>query len=169
MDLELQGRTAIVTGGSSGIGKAVALELAMEGVDVAIAARRPEPLEAAARELAEASGRRIIPIPADTSDDDSVKAMVQSAVDALGRLDILVNCAAQPGGAAPAVPLSDIVSDHFWPDMNVKVLGYLRCAREAAPPHGATGMGAHHQHQRPRCSADWQHHREHEETWPYPP
>ena len=141
MDLELQGRTAIVTGGSSGIGKAIARELAMEGVDVAIAARRPEPLEAAARELAEASGRRIVPIPADTSDDDSVRAMVQSAVEALGRLDILVNCAAQPGGAAPPVPLSDIISDHFWPDMNVKVLGYLRCAREAAPHMIQQGWG----------------------------
>ena len=74
MDLELRGRTAIVTGGSSGIGKAVARELAMEGVDVAIAARRPEPLEMAAQELAQASGRRIVPIPADTSDDDSVRA-----------------------------------------------------------------------------------------------
>ena len=141
MDLELQGKTAIVTGGSSGIGKAIAMELAKEGVDVAIAARRIEPLEAAARELAEATGRRIVPISADTSDDDSVRAMVQSAVDALGRLDILVNCAAQPGGAAPPVPLADIVSDHFWPDMNVKVLGYLRCAREAAPHMTRQGWG----------------------------
>ncbi len=141
MDLELQGKTAIVTGGSSGIGKAVAMELAKEGVDVAIAARRIEPLEATARELAEATGRRIVPISADTSDDDSVRAMVQAAVDELGRLDILVNCAAQPGGAAPPVPLADIVSDHFWPDMNVKVLGYLRCVREAAPHMTRQGWG----------------------------
>ena len=52
MDLELQGKTAIVTGGSRGIGKAIARELALEGVDVAIAARNPERLEEAARELA---------------------------------------------------------------------------------------------------------------------
>src|SRR5437868_5459214 len=66
MDLELNGKTAIVTGGSRGIGKAVARELAREGVDVAIAARTAEPLEAAARELSEETGRRVLPIPADT-------------------------------------------------------------------------------------------------------
>ena len=141
MDLELRGRTAIVTGGSSGIGKAVARELAMEGVDVAIAARRPEPLEMAAQELAQASGRRIVPIPADTSDDDSVRAMVQSAAEALGRIDILVNCAAQTGSASPPASLAEITADHFWPDMNVKVMGYLRCAREAAPHMVRQGWG----------------------------
>ncbi len=141
MDLELNGKTAIVTGGSRGIGKAIARELAMEGVDVAIAARNPERLEAAARELAAESGRRIVPLQVDTGDDDSVKGMVSAAVEALGRLDILVNCAAQPGGAAPPASLTDITSDDFWPDMNVKVLGYLRCAREAAPHMAQQGWG----------------------------
>ena len=141
MDLELDGKTAIVTGGSRGIGKAIARELAMEGVDVAIAARNQERLESAARELAAESGRRIVPLQVDTGDDDSVRKMVGAAVEALGRLDILVNCAAQPGGAAPPASLSDIASDDFWPDMNVKVLGYLRCAREAAPHMAQHGWG----------------------------
>ena len=141
MNLELNGKTAIVTGGSRGIGKAIARELAMEGVDVAIAARNPERLEAAARELAAESGRRIVPLQVDTGDDDSVRNMVSEAVEALGRLDILVNCAAQPGGAAPPASLTDITSDDFWPDMNVKVMGYLRCAREAAPHMAQQGWG----------------------------
>ena len=63
MDLKLQGKTALVTGGSEGIGKGIALALAKEGVDVAICARRKEPLEAAAKEIARATNRKIVPIP----------------------------------------------------------------------------------------------------------
>src|ERR1700687_3149583 len=98
MNLELAGKTAIVTGGSRGIGKAIARELAGEGVDVAIVARAGGPLEATAAELAQETGRRIVPIVVDTGSDASVKAMVGEAASALGRIDILVNCAAQPGG-----------------------------------------------------------------------
>ena len=65
MDLKLNGKTAVVTGGSEGIGKGIALLLDKEGVDVAICARRKEPLEAAAAEIAQATGRKITPITAD--------------------------------------------------------------------------------------------------------
>ena len=141
MDLELMDRTAVVTGGSRGIGKAIARELAREGVDVAIAARDPERLQAAAQELAQETGRRIVPLQVDTGDDESVRAMAKGAAEALGHLDILVNCAAQPGGVAPPASLSDITMEHFWPDMNVKVMGYLRCAREVAPYMVQRGWG----------------------------
>src|SRR5437899_10026528 len=100
MDLELAGKTAIVTGGSRGIGKAIARELAREGVDVAIVARTAEALNATAGELSEETGRRIVPITADTGSDSSVKAMVQQAIDGFGHIDILVNGAAQPAGQA---------------------------------------------------------------------
>src|SRR3954453_12837359 len=99
MDLGLQGKTALVTGGSRGIGKAIARELAREGVDVAIAARARDVLESTAQELAEATGQRIVPVVVDTGDDASVRNMVSEAASRLGgRIDILVNCAAQPGG-----------------------------------------------------------------------
>lgn len=133
MDLELAGKTAIVTGGSRGIGKAIARELAGEGVDVAIVARSTADLQKTAAELAEATGRRIVPIAADTGSDDSVKAMVEEAARELGHLDILVNCAAQPGGQGPVPKLGDVTDDLFWSDVNVKVMGYLRAAREVAP------------------------------------
>ena len=141
MDLELAGKTAIVTGGSRGIGKAVARELAAEGVDLAIVARSADALNQAAAELAESSGRRVVPIVADTGSDESVKAMVEQAARALGRLDILVNCAAQPGGQAPPPKLAEITDDAFYSDINVKVMGYLRCAREVAPHMIRQGWG----------------------------
>ena len=141
MNLDLTGKTAIVTGGSRGIGKAIARELAGEGVDVAIVARSIGPLEQAAAELAEETGRRIVPIMADTGSDASVKAMVEQAAKGLGRIDILVNCAAQPGGQAPPPKLAQITDDAFYSDVNVKVMGYLRCARECAPHMIRQGWG----------------------------
>ncbi len=133
MDLELSGKTALVTGGSRGIGKAIAHELASEGADVAIVARDKEALEATAQELTQVTGQRIVPIPADTGDDGSVGEMVRRTVESLGRVDILVNCAAKAGGQGPVPALLDITEDLFWDHMNVKVMGYLRCAREVAP------------------------------------
>src|ERR1700688_2865388 len=109
MDLQLKGKRAIVTGGSRGIGKAIARQLAEEGVDVVIAARGRELLEATAAEIAKATGRRIVPIVADMGDDASVEALVAKAVAALGGLDILVNNAAAPGGTVPSAKIEQVV------------------------------------------------------------
>lgn len=141
MDLGLEGKTAIVTGGSRGIGKACARELALEGVDVVVAARDIHRLEATARELAQETGRRIVPVQVDTGNDEAVRSMVRAAAEAFGHLDILVNCAAQPGYVGAAPTLREITDDHFWPEMNVKVMGYLRCAREVAPYMVQQGWG----------------------------
>jgi NAD(P)-dependent dehydrogenase (short-subunit alcohol dehydrogenase family) len=141
MELELNGKTAIVTGGSRGIGKAVARELALEGVEVAIAARGLEALEETAKEIQGETQRRIMPIQADTGIDDSVKHMVERAVSAFNRLDILVNCAARPLGSGREPKVEELTEDHFWADMNVKVMGYLRCIREVAPYMKKNGWG----------------------------
>jgi NAD(P)-dependent dehydrogenase (short-subunit alcohol dehydrogenase family) len=141
MDLGLTDKRALVTGGSRGIGKAVASVLAAEGCDVAIAARGQEALEATAGELAAASGRRVVPVVADTGSDESVRAMVDTAVAALGGVDILVNNAAKPMGQARPPRLADITGEVFWDDVNVKVLGYLRCAQAVAPLMAAQGWG----------------------------
>ena len=133
MDLELNGKVAIVTGGSRGIGKAIARELALEGADVAIVARDQRALDVTAAGLAEETGRRIAAIAADTGRDEAVRAMVQQVADTFGRIDILVNCAAQPGRQAPPPKLPEVTDGLFWADVNVKVMGYLRCAREVAP------------------------------------
>ncbi len=141
MDLELTGKVAIVTGASRGIGKAVARELALEGADVAAVARGREALEATAAEIAAESGRRVLALTADTSDDASVQAMVQAAHEAFGRIDILVNNAASPGSALPPVPLAELTDDHVRADIEVKVLGYLRTARAVAPLMREQGWG----------------------------
>jgi NAD(P)-dependent dehydrogenase (short-subunit alcohol dehydrogenase family) len=141
VDLGLAGKTAIVTGGSRGIGKAIALELAREGVRVAIVARDATALDAAASEIAAETGSSVFAIPGDTGSDSSVKATVARAAGELGGIDILVNAAAQPGGQAPPPKLADIDDALAWPDLNVKVLGYLRCIREVAPHMAKRGGG----------------------------
>ena len=133
MDLELACKAAIVTGGSAGIGKAIALELAREGVDVAICGRRPGPLEDAAIELAQETGRRVVAIPADTTVRESVERMVEHAYSVLGRMDILVNNAAFPGGLVTG-PLAEASEEALLEDVNTKVMGYFRCAK-AVEPH----------------------------------
>jgi NAD(P)-dependent dehydrogenase (short-subunit alcohol dehydrogenase family) len=141
MDLQLQGKRALVTGGSKGIGRAIALQLAREGVDVVIAARSGAELEVAARELAAETGRKIVALSVDTKGDESVKALVAGALGALGGIDILVNAAAQAGGQTPPPKLGQITDAVFWDDVDVKVMGYLRTAREVAPIMIAAGWG----------------------------
>jgi len=134
MDLGLQGKRAIVTGGSLGIGKAIARELAREGADVAIAARTKDQLEATARELAAETGRRVIPVVADVTSKAQVDAMVAQAARQLGGLHILVNSGSPPGGSATATgPIESVVDEDLLQDFNVKYVGALRCARAAIP------------------------------------
>jgi NAD(P)-dependent dehydrogenase (short-subunit alcohol dehydrogenase family) len=141
MDLELGGKKAIVTGGSRGIGKAIARQLAFEGVDVGIAARDQARVDAAAEELAAATGRRIFPWACDTGDDESTRAMVHGLAAALGGVDILVNSAAKVGGLTAPPKLADLTTEELWSEVNTKVMGYVRCAREAAPYMTDKGWG----------------------------
>ncbi len=140
VDLELADRRALVTGGSRGIGKAIARVLASEGTRVAIAARDAERLAGAAADIETATGQPVVTVQFEAGDDDSVRNMVATAARALGGLDILVNNAAQPGGTAPPT-LAAVTSRDFATDMNVKVMGYLRCAQAAVPLMAATGWG----------------------------
>lgn len=141
MDLHLEGKRALVTGGSKGIGLAIARQLAREGADLVIAARNQAELDAAAAGLATETGRKVIGLTVDTAKDESVRQLVAEAVRALGGLDILVNAAGKPGGQAPPPKLAEITDALFFDDVNVKVMGYLRMAREVAPHMAAQGWG----------------------------
>ena len=129
MDLQLTDKKALVTGGSEGIGKAIARVLAREGCDVAICARRPDVLEAAAKEIAAESGRRIVPIPADLTKDADARNFIEQADAALGRIDILVNNA----GSAPGGVIETLTEADWEKGLQLKFLGYVRCLRHALP------------------------------------
>lgn len=140
MDLELAGKRALVTGGSRGIGKAIAQALLNEGARVVIAARDGAAIVQASETLG-ANGGEVHGLTVDTRDDLSVDTLVGSAVAALGGLDIVVNAAARPG-AVPAVPgIAGVASDYILDEINTKLVGYLRVARAAAPHLIANGWG----------------------------
>ena len=128
MDLQMNGKTALVTGGSAGIGKAIAFALAREGVDVAICARRKQPLEAAASQIARETNRKIVPIAADLTKPADAEAFVKDAHTALGRIDILVNNA----GSAPGGVLDFLTEEHWAQSLQLKFMGYVRCLNGAS-------------------------------------
>jgi NAD(P)-dependent dehydrogenase (short-subunit alcohol dehydrogenase family) len=129
MDLAMKDKKAIVTGASEGIGKAIALAFAREGVDVAICARRKEPLEAAAAEIAKATGRKIFAIPADLTKAADAENFVNKAHAALGRIDILVNNA----GSSPGGVLEHLSEEDWAQSLQLKFMGYVRCLKHVLP------------------------------------
>jgi 3-oxoacyl-[acyl-carrier protein] reductase len=102
MDLQLKGKAALVTGASMGIGRAIARGLAAEGVILCIAARRRKLLEEAGREIVEAGGDAPNIVEIDVLEDGAPQRLARAALDALGRIDILINCA---GGSRPPVTI----------------------------------------------------------------
>ena len=129
MDLGMSGKKAVVTGGSEGIGKAITWSFAREGADVAICARRKEPLEQAAAEIAEATGRKIVPIPADLTKSADAENFVNKAHAALGRIDILVNNA----GSAPGGVIEHLSEEEWASALQLKFMGYVRCMKHVLP------------------------------------
>jgi NAD(P)-dependent dehydrogenase (short-subunit alcohol dehydrogenase family) len=141
MDLQLAGKRAVVTGGSRGIGLAVARALAAEGCELALAARDKAALEKALETVAEVPGAgRVLAVRTDTGDEASVRHMVAAVVDGLGGVDILVNAAARPNTGA-VVGIDGFDEAEFSEQVNVKVLGYLRCIRAVVPHMRLAGWG----------------------------
>ena len=129
MDLELQGKAAVVTGGSFGLGRAVATRLASEGASVAIVARGREDLERAAAEIANQTGGSVIAVPADVRDQAQVDAMVSQVIAALGGIDILINNA----GTSSAGPFAALDDATLQEDLDLKLFGAVHCTRAALP------------------------------------
>lgn len=129
MDFKLKGKVAVVTGGSLGIGRAIAAELAAEGASVLIAARDAQRTEHAAQTLSKETGARVLPCPGDMTNPADIDTVMKTARDAFGRIDILVNNA----GSSPMGRIAE-TPDVIWEkSLNLKLLGYMRCSRNVLP------------------------------------
>ncbi|MBE0466932.1 MAG: SDR family oxidoreductase [Candidatus Desulforudis sp.] len=123
---DLTGKTALVTGASSGLGWQFAQVLAEYGADVAVAARRVDRLQQLAAEIW-ASGKRCLPVQCDVADEDQVAAMVEKVVVEFGRLDILVNNA----GVAILAPAQDLTLEDWSKSVAVNLTGVFLVAKHA--------------------------------------
>ncbi len=137
MDLELQKKVVLVTGGSDGLGAALAQRLVTEGASVAICARGAERLAAVAERL-RGQGGDVLDVAADVTDPDAVQRFVDAAAQRWGRIDAVVNNA----GAAAAAPF-DRIGDETWSaDLDLKLHAAIRTTRAALPHLHAAGGGA---------------------------
>lgn len=130
---------AIVTGAGPGIGRATALALARDGANVVVAARRAEPLEAMARELAQQTGRRFLAVPADLKDLDDCRRIVARTVEAMGRVDALVNVATHPHKRAA---IAEMDWKAYAESFQLNVAGTMTICGEAALRMAENGGGS---------------------------
>jgi 3-oxoacyl-[acyl-carrier protein] reductase len=136
VELGLAGRRALVTGGSKGLGLAIAQELVGEGASVAICARNEEEVLAAGEELRD--GEAVVHAQrADVTDPEQVRDFVARSVEALGGVDVLVNNA---GRAHPGT-FETLTDENWQADLDVKLLSLIRCCREVLPHMRAAGGG----------------------------
>ena len=129
MDLGLEGRTALVTGASSGLGLAIARELAREGCAVAMVARGRERLERAAADVVRETRRRALPIPGDVSGAGEAERIARDATEALGPIDVLVANA----GGPPAATFATATEEQYVAAIGQNLLGSIRLARACVP------------------------------------
>ena len=132
----LSGKTAIVTGASTGIGRGIARQLAHAGVSVVVTARSADKLEALSREIGEAGGQAIA-VPADLSKEADILGLFARCVEAFGPPDILVNNA----GIADATPIHDLSSERWQAVLDTNLTSYFLCAREAIRLMREAGQG----------------------------
>ena len=140
MELKLSGKTAIVTGGSAGIGLACAGALFREGVRVLIVGRNPQRLESAVRTIVDAgedSGGQVYTVSADLTQAADIRRVETEALRVLSRIDILINCA----GSARAGAFFELNDKDFLDAWELKLLGYIRLVRAVAPHMAARKDG----------------------------
>jgi NAD(P)-dependent dehydrogenase (short-subunit alcohol dehydrogenase family) len=137
MDLGIRDKVAIVTGGSQGIGKAIAMQLAGEGVRTVIAARDLGNLERAATEIRRATGNEILSMQTDVADLEAVQRLVAGTLATFGGIHMLINNAAGSGSGT----LAEMTDEDWLRHINVKLVGYVRCARAVLPHMKKTRWG----------------------------
>ena len=135
---DLSGRVAVITGGGTGIGKAIATLMAQRGANLVLAARRAEALEVTATKIREATGRDVIVVPTDATDPAQVQALIDKTVEHYGQLDILVNNA----GKSSYSGFSKMPPEMWDKDVRLNLNAAFYCAHAAIPHLKASGHGA---------------------------
>ena len=138
MDLHLQGKVAIVTGASKGIGFCTALQLAKEGAHVAICARGEKHLEVAAASIKQLTGADVLVVPADIMKEQDCREVIEKTMAKFGRIDILVNNA----GTSSAHPFEQVATELWKADLDLKLFGAVHCSKYAVPYMKQSGGGS---------------------------
>ena len=136
MDMLLKDKVALVTGASRGLGAASALALAEEGALLALSARDGKALEEKAQHIEKKTGNRCVAIEADLTEKGAAKTVAEAAVDAFGRIDVLINSA----GASQGGVFWELEDDVWYDSLNLKLMGTVRMMR-AVIPHMMDGGG----------------------------
>ncbi len=139
MDLKIDGKRALVTGASSGIGRETALTLAREGAIVVVSGRNQERTEATARMIGDAGGRAVVAT-GDLTSDESANAIADIALEALGGIDILVNNAGGSDGDATRT-WREITPEDYVASYNLNLLACVRLVRRLVPGMVDRGWG----------------------------
>jgi len=140
MELNLNNKKAIITGASRGIGKAIAVSLAKEGVNLSICSRNLESIKNTAQEISSVFGVKVNYSATDTLNTEEVKNFINKSADFLGGIEIVVNNAAAPGGLVMG-PLETASESDLIQDIDTKVVGYLRVSKYSAPYLIKSGWG----------------------------
>lgn len=138
MDLGLEGKNVLVTGGSLGIGRACARLFAEEGANLAITARNMETLETTASEIEASTSARVVPLQGDMSVQADVDRVTGEGIEALGGIDVLVTCA----GSSPGGLMEDLTDEQWYSSLNLKFMGYVRSMRAVLPHMRERGSGS---------------------------
>ena len=137
MQLDLTGKVVVVTGGSQGIGKAIAQELVIEGAEVLIVARNLEQLQKTVAEIAPSDKGRLKYFQGDMAEPIAIDAALEFARQEFGKIDILINNA----GASPMGRIADTPDAVWEKSLQLKLMGYVRCARNVLPEMRARRWG----------------------------
>lgn len=138
MDLGLEGKSILITGGSKGIGRACARLFAAEGCDMALVARTEADLERAAKEIGADTGRKVLALPGDMSVQADVDRVTGLAIESLGKVDILVTCA----GSSPGGLMEQLTEEQWYSSLGLKFMGYVRSMKAVLPHMRERGSGA---------------------------